>query len=188
MPLAHFSKKFSIEDAKIAKITADPAGGTTTLATSIDVPGINEITVEGDITIATLFGDNVEMDSNATLGNVTATVAHAKVHLDVLAILIGGTVTDSGTTPAQLSEWLLKNTTVLFSPFQLTGRTPVNGVDMIGGAGKLTIFKGVVSAFPNLGFASRDYRTAGFSMRCNARLSDGNIISEQFQETAVALV
>lgn len=185
MPLSHFSKVYSVEDAKLDKITADPAGGSTTHGTLYDVPGIQEAGLEGDVNVASLRGDNVELDVTTTLSSVTLSVTHAKVHLDVLGAILGGAVTDAGVAPNQTAEWLLTDPS--FGAFRFRGITPANGSDFIGGAVLLTAYKCVLASFPNLGFAQEDYRIASFTARCFKRLSDGKHVAETFQETRIAI-
>lgn len=185
MPIGHFSKKYGTEDAKIDKLTADPSGGITTHGTLYDVPGIKSAEVEGDISTKSLRGDNVEMDTMSSLDGVTLGVEHAKIHLDVLAVLVGGTVTDAGVTPNQTATWLLTDPN--FGSWRFRARTPANGTDFIGGANLLTAYKCTLSAFPALGLAEEDYKIASFSARCMKRLSDGKHVEEQFQETAIAI-
>lgn len=186
MPLAHFSKLYSIDDAKIDKVTADPAGGSTTYGTLYDVPGIREAGLEGDVNVSSLRGDNVELDVTVSLSSVTLNVQHAKLHLDILAVLIGGAVTDAGTTPNQTSAWLLTDPS--FSPFRFRGITPANGSDFVGGAVLLTAYKCILASFPALGRAMEDYRIVSFAARCFKRLSDGKHVEETFQETRTAIV
>ncbi len=186
MPIAHFSKKYAVEDAKIDAITADPSGGATTHGTLFDVPGIKSTEIEGDITTKSLRGDNVEMDTISALDGVTLSVEHAKLHLDILGVLVGGAVVDAGVTPNQTATWTLVNPN--FGSWRFRSRTPSNGTDFIGGANLLTAYKCTLSAFPALGQAEEDYKIASFSARCMKRLSDGKHVEEQFQETAIALV
>lgn len=186
MAIAHFSKMFAVEDAKIAKLTADPAAGTATYATAIDVPGIKSVVLGGDIKSVELRGDNQLLDKNSLLQNVTATINFAKMDLDILAILMGGTVADSGTGSAEVAAYALTGAS-RFNYFKIEAKTPADGVDLIGGDAHLVIYKMMMSSFPGLGFAEEDYQT--FSMQASAtpRISDNKWLDLLLNETAAAI-
>ena len=188
MPLSRVTKQYSVVDAKIAALTADPATGSPTYATVIDVPGIQTMEISGDVEVKTLRGDNVKLASNATISNIQVSVQHAKLSLDVLVAILGGTVTDSGTTPAQKSIWDLTSATATLPPFKLEGVTPPNGVDIVGGDLHWTLHKLTLSAFPDLGFAQEDYRVVSFTADADPLLSNGKWISATLNETAAAIV
>ncbi|MFF7534873.1 phage tail protein [Streptomyces bobili] len=188
MPLQRFTRVYGIQDAKISALTADPASGTPTYGTAIDVPGIKTFEVSGDVEVKTLRGDNKKLATNSALSNVQVAVSHAKVSLDVLVAILGGEVTDSGTTPAQKSRWDLKGSTATFPAFKLEGVTPANGTDLIGGDFHVVLHKLTLSAFPDLGFAEEDYRIASFTADADPLTSTDDWISIVLNETAAAIV
>lgn len=188
MPLQRFTRVYGIKDAKIASLTADPAGGTPTYGALIDVPGIKTFEISGEIEVKKLRGDNGPLASNSAISNVQVAVTHAKISLDVLAAIIGGTVTDSGTTPAQKTQWDLTGDSATFPPFKLEGVTPPNGVDVIGGDLHVVLHKLTASTFPDLGFAEEDYRIASFTADADPLQGTGNKwISVVMNETAAAI-
>jgi hypothetical protein len=186
VPLVHFSKVFAVEDGKFKKITADPSGGTTTFASSIDVPGIKSVKIEGDVEIKRLRGDNTLLDVMAILQNVKPTFNWAKEQLDMRAAMVGGTVTDSGTTPNQVAKWALDRTGQM-SPFQFEAKTPTSGVDFIGGDAVILLYKCIAAGFPPLGLPEEDYHLTELACEAFPRLSDGKWIDVSFRETAAAL-
>ena len=187
MPLARFSKLFAVEDAKIAALTADPSGGTATYGTLIDVPGIKELTLSGTVNAKELRGDNSLLDAFSTLQNLSVTVAHAKVSVDVLNALLGGTITESGVTPSQKTVWSLAGTDTP-KYFKLEAKTPANGVDFVGGDAHILLHKCVVSGLPDIGLAEEDYRTVGFDAAAVPLLATGRKwVDIVFNETAAAI-
>jgi hypothetical protein len=186
MPISRVTKLYAVEDAKIAPLLADPEGGTPSYGAGIDVPGIKSMEISGDVEVKELRGDNRLLDSDSSLSNVTVAFPHAKLSLDVLAALLGGDVTDSGTTPAQATEWeLLDNAKPL--PFKLIGKTPSGGSDQIGGDVHFTLWKCILSSFPGVGLAEEDYRTIENEARAVPLISTGKWISVRINETAVAI-
>ncbi|MGW5130355.1 phage tail protein [Streptomyces sp. NPDC004135] len=186
MPISRVTKLYAVEDAKIAPLLADPEGGTPSYGAGIDVPGIKSMEISGDVEVKELRGDNRLLDSDSSLSNVTVAFPHAKLSLDVLAALLGGNVTDSGTTPAQATEWeLLDDAKPL--PFKLIGKTPSGGSDQIGGDVHFTLWKCILSSFPGVGLAEEDYRTIENEARAVPLISTGKWISVRINETAVAI-
>lgn len=188
MPIQRFTKVYGIKDAKLAPLTADPAASTPTYGALIDVPGIKSFEISGDVEVKTLRGDNTKLASNSSLTNVQVAVTHAKVSLDVLAKILGGAVTDSGTGTAETTRWDLKGATATFPPFKLEGVTPENGVDLIGGDFHVVLHKLTLSTFPDLGFAEEDYRIASFTADADPLISTDDWISLVLNETAAAIV
>jgi hypothetical protein len=188
MPLQRFTRVYGIQDAKISPLLTDPAAGTPTYGTAIDVPGIKTYEITGEIEVKTLRGDNQKLASNSALTNVQVAITHAKMSLDVLAAIIGGTVTDSGTTPAQKTSWGLTGANAVFPAFKLEGVTPPNGIDIIGGDVHVVMHKLTCSAFPDLGFAEEDYRIASFTANADPLISNNKWLDIVINETAAAIV
>ncbi|MFE0079175.1 major tail protein [[Kitasatospora] papulosa] len=187
MPLQRFTQVYGIQDAKISPLLTDPAAGTPTYGPAIDVPGIKTYEISGEIEVKTLRGDNKKLATNSALTNVQVAITHAKMSLDVLAAIIGGSVTDTGTTPAQKTSWDLTGSNANFPPFKLEGVTPPNGVDIIGGDVHVVMHKLTCSAFPDLGFAEEDYRIASFTADADPLISTDKWISVVINETAAAI-
>jgi hypothetical protein len=187
MPLSRITQVYSVQDAKISPLTADPAGGAATYGDPIDVPGIQTFEISGDVETKSLRGDNGLLANNSQITNIQVAVNYAKLSLDVLAAIVGGTVTDAGATPAQTSTWDLAQATATLPPFKLEGVTPPNGVDLIGGDLHWVLWRLNLSAFPALGFAQEDYRIASFSANASPLISTGKWISAVINETAVPI-
>lgn len=186
MAVSHITKLFAVSDAKLAKLLTDPAAGSATYAASISVPGIKELTVGGTLNVKELRGSNQQLDVQVTLSNVTATVSHAKMSLDALAVMIGSSVTDSGTTPNAVATMTLLGGST-FSYFKLEGKTPTGGGDVPGGDVHWVLYKCILNTFPALGLAEEDYRTASFGVNCVPRIADSKILDGLINETAVAI-
>lgn len=186
MPISRVTKLYAVEDAKIAPLLADPEGGAPSYGAGIDVPGIKSMEISGDVEVKELRGDNRLLDSDSSLTNVTVAFPHAKLSLDVLAALLGGDVTDAGTTPSQSTTWDLDSGAKPL-PFKLVGKTPAGGSDQIGGDVHFTLWKCILSSFPGLGLAEEDYRTIENEARAVPLISTGKWISVQINETALAI-
>jgi hypothetical protein len=187
MALAHFTKWYAVVDAKIAKLTADPAGGTATYGTIIDVPGIKAVEISGNINLAELRGDNQLLDSNSILQDLQVSIEYAKLSLDVLPVVLGGASVDSGTTPNQKVTYTRAGTDS-FNYFKLEAKTPTDGVDFVGGDGHILLPKLILSSPPDLGFAEEDYELFSMEARALPLLATGNKwIEIVANETAAAI-
>lgn len=180
------TKVYSVQDAKISPLTADPDSGTPTYGVPIDVPGIKSFEIGGDIETKKLRGDNRAMGSNSVVSGVNVKVEHAKLSLPALAAITGGTSTNSGTSPAQKTAYSLTGGSNL-PAFKLEGVTPANGVDIIGGDLHWVLYCCTLSKFPDLGFADEDYRTVSFEADANPLISTGQWIDAVLNETAIAI-
>lgn len=186
MPLSHVTKVFAASDAKFFALTADPAGGSATYGTGQDVPGLKTVTITGDINSVELRGDNTLLDVQSNLSNITVALEFAKMSLDLLAQWFTATVTDSGTTPNQKSIWTLAGTTAL-SYVGLTAKAV--GADTITGDVQFSIYKMMLSSFPEMGLAEEDYKTSTVEFKAAPLLATGNKwLGVTLNETAAALV
>jgi hypothetical protein len=189
MPISHTTKVFAVTDSKIAKVLTDPAGGSATYATSIDVPGIKSIKLGGDIETKSLRGDNTLLDSDSVLTNVTAEVENAKLSLDVIAAMFGQTVVDSGTTPNQIAALDIIGGSFANpakpAPFKLSGISA--SADVITGNVLIVLHKCVISGFPEFGLAEEDYQTVSFKVNAMPLLANGKWLSVSAYETATTI-
>jgi hypothetical protein len=185
MPLSHQTKWYAVDDAAIYKLTADPAGGSPTYSTKIDIPGIKSVGISGDVNSVELRGDGQRIDQASKLSGLSLTFEGAKLALDLLAATVGGIVTDSGTTPNQKSEWALLGSDAM-NYFKFEAQT--KGVDTIGGDGHMVLHKCILTSFPALGYAEEDYQTFSVEAAAMPLLSNNKLINVPLNETAAAIV
>lgn len=184
MPLSHYSKVFAVQDCKLSALTADPSGGSPTYSTSIDVPGIKSVEITGDIDTKELRGDNQLLDTDSVLKNVKVKLANAKLSLDAQALILGGTVTDTGTTPSQIASWDLLGTNTL-GVFKLEAVSV--SADTVGGNVKFTVWKCRPGSVPNMGLAEEDYQIPELELMASPLLSNGKWLTAAFYETKAVL-
>ncbi len=188
MPISHFSKSFGTQDAKVSPLTADPSGGSVTYGTSVDVPAIKSVEISGDVNTVELRGDNALLDSATTLTNISSTVTHGKLSLDVLGVLFSGAApVDGGTGTTETVTWdLTANSAPQY--FKVEAATPNNGADTIGGDVHFVLHKCIINGFPDLGLAEEDYRVSSFGAAAVPLLATGRKwLSIVLNETAAAI-
>ncbi|MBK9181415.1 MAG: phage tail protein [Acidimicrobiales bacterium] len=187
MALTHVTKTFAVEDAKIAQLTADPAGGSATYGSSIDVPGIKQVTISGDVNNVELRGDNQLLDSDSLLTNIKVQIGFAKFSFDLLPVFVGGTTADAGTTPNQTVTHEIVNSS-RFNYFKLMAKTPTGGGDVTTGDVLFTIHKMKLSSFPELGLAEEAFKLYTVDAVAMPLLATGNKwLTVQLRETAAAI-
>ena len=190
MPNSHVTKIYSVQDCKIAKLTADPAGGTATYATSVDVPGIRSLVLSQAMNPKYLKGDNTLLDADVTISEPwVGKLVAAKLSLDVEAVLIGGTVSDTGTTPNMVTT-LIQSGGTASSPtvpnyFKL--EATASDMDLVGGDYHLTLFKCKITQANFLGFAEEDFMAYDLDIAAVPRLADGQWMQRVFNQTAVSI-
>lgn len=188
MAITHSTSIFSIDNAAITPMLLDPPGGTTTYGTKIDVPGIRSSTFEPDTLAKELFGDNAIVARAAKARQIMSKVAAARLSTDALAVLLGGTVTDGGTTPNQTSTWSVGNASA-GAYFKLEYR--VLGVEVPGAAGGgdlHVVFWKCKITDTALPIRMEEFAEFTFGVAAISRLSDGKIVDIKSNETAAAIV
>lgn len=183
MALTHKTKWFAVVDAKISPLTADPEGGAATYGASIDVPGIKSVGITPGIASKELRGDNKRLDVDVSISGIRLQFAHAKLSLDALAVLLGGSVLDSGVTPAQKARYRHLGAS---RPGYWKFEAQAPSVDVIGGDGHIIAYKCIVTGY-ELGNAEENYRTFSGTAETMARLADDVWVDIDINETAVAI-
>lgn len=184
MPLPHKTKWHHVNDAAIRKVLTDPEGGAATFGAWLDVPGIKSVGVGGAVNTTTLRGDNQLLDQQTIITGITLDFNYAKVSLDVLAVMTGSTVTDSGVAPNQLTRLRVLGTD---APAYWEFRARTTGTDSGIADGHLIFPKCMIAGFPDIGMAEEDYRTFTGGAVCIPRASDKAWFDIELNETAVLL-
>lgn len=148
-------KVFAVEDAKLRKVLTDPDAGPATYGPAIDVPGITQAVIAGDVNTVRLKGDNRTLDSDTTVGDLTCTFDHAKLSFDALEVMLGASSAATGVAPSTV-ETLTYAADDVFGDFVLEFRTPrySDGSDVHMRTAVLKL-----SSFPELGMTAENYKT-----------------------------
>jgi hypothetical protein len=105
MPLPTETKLLELKDVKISPLTSD--ANPPVYGTAVDVPGIQTLEITPKIASKELRGDDKVLDVWARCESIDWKWSCAKLPLAVLDILLGGSVTTSGTTPNQKQTYAL---------------------------------------------------------------------------------
>lgn len=188
MPLVHETSVFSVDNAAITPLLTDPVGGSATYGVKVNFPGIREAGFSPDLLKKELFGDNFIIARAAKARQVQSKIGVAKMNLDILAALLGGTVTDAGVTPNQTTTYnLLGSDKAKY--FKLEYR--VLGVELPGAAGggdlHVVFWKCLIEG-TSADAKMEDFAMPTFDVAAIPRLSDLKLAAVVENETAAAIV
>jgi len=173
---------YGVQDCKIAALM-DDSGMSPTYGSAIDVPGIQEIEVSYNIESKELKGDDVVLDKRTTINSIGIDVTHAKISLDALGALLGGTVSASGTTPNRTFTYRQGGGQPNY--FKLSAK--VVQVDEDGADMHFVMYKCKVTDF-SMGATGEDYKTISFSAEAIPCAGNSNYFYDLIEhETATNL-
>lgn len=107
MPITHETVVFDVHDAKVYPLLTDIAGASPTYGAAIDVPGIAEVSLDPNIVTAELKGDARVIAKKGRTDRLNFSATYGKLDLDVLQVILGGSVTDAGTGAAETATYRL---------------------------------------------------------------------------------
>lgn len=99
MALGHETVIYDVHDFKVYPLTAD-TGASPTYGAAVDVPGIAEVSANPNLVTAELKGDARVIAKKGRIDKITGSATYGKISLDVLEVILGGSVVDTGETSA----------------------------------------------------------------------------------------
>lgn len=184
--LNHTMKLIELSDLKISKLLTDD-GTATTYGTVVDLPGAMKITLSPKADSKQLRGDSILVDVYTKITEVELDVECSMFNLDALPVLMGGTVVDSGTTPAQKTTFSLAATNTTPGYFKIEGQwTYVN----IGtGDAHVILYKCKITDAPSfeINDASGNFGTLKFKGLALPTIYNGNWYDLVLNETKTAI-
>jgi hypothetical protein len=98
---------FDIHDFKVYPLLTDSASASPTYGAAVDCPGIAEASFEPNLVTAELKGDARIIAKRGRTDRFNVSWTYGKVALDVLTVVLGGTITDIGTGSNEEAVWAL---------------------------------------------------------------------------------
>lgn len=95
---------FDVHDCKVYPVTADVAGGIT-YGAAVDVPGVQEVSVEPNFISVELKGDGKVLAKKGKVDRLNFSATYSELSLNVLATIFGGTVTAAGAGAAETASY-----------------------------------------------------------------------------------
>ena len=160
MALKTVTKLFGVDDAKLFPVTED-SESKFTCGTGIDLPGVRQISLTYEIEEKSLTGDEKVLDVSNKIKSVTFNMEYAKLSLEVLAQLTGGTYSISGQDDTEVGTFTFGGGD-LPNYFQLKAQILDTSND--GGDIHFCIYKAKATAIPING-VQNDFATLTFDGR-----------------------
>lgn len=186
MSLTRIVRILELQDARISPMTAD-TGGAPTYGASVDLPGIVKIKLTPVMESKELFGDNALLDVWSKVTKVEAEIECAELSLDAMRIIMGGTVSLTGTTPNQRQTFALRGTDTLPGYFRIQGCWLYTGT----GAGDTHIVLYKVKATEAPSFEAQgsdgDFGMVSFKVVAIPAISNSNWFDVMINETATPI-
>lgn len=175
---------YGIRDAKVFPLTDDPSGGSPTYGAGVDCPGIQEVSMSEEFINAELKGDDQTVAVYSKPDKITGTIRIAKDSYPMFAAILGGTVTNSGSSPNEKIVYKRKGTD-LPGYFKLEGQATLADNNQAGDS-HMILYKckitGVTRTRSGEGFGQIELNYMGIPLD-----STGDTYDLEENETAVSI-
>lgn len=157
MALKTVTKLFGVDDAKLFPVTED-SEAQFVCGEGIDLPGVRQISLTYEIEEKSLTGDEKVLEVSNKIKSVTFNMEYAKLSLEILAQLTGGTYTTTGEDDSAVGSYTFGGGD-LPNYFQLKAQILDTSND--GGDVHFCIYKAKATAIPING-VQNDFATLTF--------------------------
>lgn len=100
MALANVDLPYGLRDIKVAPVANDG-----TVGTKVDLPNAQTLEFSETTSTQELRGDDSVVANRTTVDNVEWTLASGGISFEAAAVMFGGTITSTGTTPNISKKW-----------------------------------------------------------------------------------
>jgi len=182
MTISNQTIVLGIDDAQIFELTAD-SSSSLTYDSAIELPGLQKIEMAPQVTEKTLNSDETVLDYYVKTDYFAWMINSTKISLEALAVLEGGTLTLSGTTPSQIYTY---STNESDSPsyFKLEAKANYTAGD--NGDFHLKMYKCKANNV-DIQYLSNDYAIVSATGVAIPTTYDGKIKDYVINETAAAI-
>jgi hypothetical protein len=106
MPANTSTITFDVQDCKVYSITSDTASAALpTYGAAVDVPGIQEVSVEPNFVTAELKGDGKVLAKKGRVDRLNFSATYSELSLSVLSTIYGGSVTQAGSGSTETATY-----------------------------------------------------------------------------------
>lgn len=182
MTISNQSVVLGIDDAKIFKLTADSSSALI-YDSAISLPGLQKIEIASKVTEKELKSDEKVLDYYVNIDYISWMFNSTKISLEALAVLEGGTLTLSGTTPNQVYTYTTSKTS---APNYFKLEAKANYTAGANGDFHLKLYKCKVNNV-DIQYLSTDYAIVSATGVAIATTNNGKIKDNVINETATAI-
>jgi hypothetical protein len=187
MPQSGVVPLFGAADAKLFKMTADTSGGSTTYDNGVDVPGVQVLDITPEFINVELLGDNTVVDIYSRTKKIKGKMSFAKMSLDILKIILGGTLTDTGEgTSAQRRTYDVKKTDIP-GYFKIELAVDYTGSENAGEGWHVVLPKAKLTNF-SMSYAGEKHAAISFDFEAIPLLSNDLLMQKWHEDTLTAIV
>lgn len=185
MAVGHETVVFDVQDFKVYKMLTDTASAAApTYGPAVDVPGIAEVGLEPNFVTAELKGDATVIAKKGRVDRVQVSATYGKVSIDVLEVILGGDITDGGSS----AEWLLGANSLPYFKAEFK----INDVELGLGSVNVVVFKAQLTGGTLLGGSSDQFgqptmQLEGILTDSGKGTGDQKMVSVTFNQTDTAL-
>ena len=140
-------KLMELNDVAISKLLTD-ATTAPTYATSVNLQGVSKVKVSPKTETKKLHGDSKLLDVYQRSTEIEVEVEYALLGLEGLQVMMGGTVTQTGTTPSQVATYSLTGLDSAPPYFKLEGQWTYPGEGL--GDAHVVLYKVKATDLPDL--------------------------------------
>jgi hypothetical protein len=113
MTVSQSAITFDVKDCKVYTVATDPSGSATTFGAAVDVPGIQEVSLEPNFITNELKGDGgVVLAKKGKIDRLNFSCTYSELSLNVLAVLLGQTITAAGSGDAETAVMPIDDTSL----------------------------------------------------------------------------
>lgn len=181
MSAGHETVVYDVHDFKVYELLTDSgASAAPTYGAAVDVPGIAEVSLEPNFVTAELKGDATVIAKKGRVDRVQVSATYGKVSIDVLDVILGGTIDDQ----AGSAEWLLLGANSL--PY-FKAEFKIADVELGLGSVNVKIFKAQLTGGTLLGGSSDQFGQPTLQLEGIRTDSDDKMVSVTFNVADTAL-
>lgn len=190
MAVATSAITFDVQDCKVYTI-ADLVGGTYATSASVDVPGIQEVSVEPNFITAELKGDGgAVLAKKGKIDRLNFSCTYSELSLSVLAKILGGSVVTGGSTTDEDAALNIAGGSLPYFAvaFLLTDlQAPASATADDVGSVTMALHKCQITGGTLLSGSTDDFATPSFTAEAILPNSKTNFGTVTFNETAATL-
>lgn len=172
----------------LSDLKASIVGALDVPGTSVDIPGVQALTWNVTSNSQDVQGDDATIAIARDAKGLDGSFRIAKINLEGLAQVNGGTATTTGTTPAQIKV-LYEASAAPSRYLQLVGQS--NSYDLSGSAYRVTLYKALVTGGPNETLEAGNWNTPELQFQGVATTATGAqagaLLKRELFETLVAV-
>lgn len=154
-----------LSDVQVAPLLTDPADAEPTYGEYVDLAGALSLQISPEMVTKTLYGDSTIMDNYSRTTSINFTVTNSVISLSGLEVIIGGTVTKTGTNLTEKVTYSMTKESATPGYFKIEGKWDYPSTDGTVKDAHVVLYKCRVSEPPDftINDSSGDFGDCAFT-------------------------